>query len=131
MEKREQLKPLAAEFFKINPDVPQIFVTTDNHIWYVELHAIRHQKRTNAEYYKYTPSSLVEEKEELTPKQKAQQEADSLGIEYKSNISVKKLEEMIEAKKLEDLKLEAIDLEVDYEDDISYDELLSLVNSKK
>lgn len=65
---REQLKPLAKQFFKLNSDVKQIFITEDKHCWYTEMHAIRHCK-PDKEYFKFTPKDFEEKPQpEVKPK---------------------------------------------------------------
>ena len=67
---REQLKSIAAQFFRINSDVKYIFVTEDKHCWYEELHAKKHCAGAK-EYYKFTPEDFKEKVEEKAAPKKA------------------------------------------------------------
>jgi hypothetical protein len=129
MSLRDSLLPLAEQFFKINSDVKQIFITEDKHCWYTEIEAKRFCKEKK-EYLKFTSVDFDDKSEgdkDLTPKQKLQKEAKDLEIDFDENITVKKLKGLIEVRKLENLKLQAIDLEIDFDENISFEDLTELI----
>lgn len=71
---REELKPIAKQFFTINSDVKQIFVTEDKHCFYTEIEAKRFCKEVK-KYEQFTPSDFVEKPKAETKKPKAKKEA--------------------------------------------------------
>jgi hypothetical protein len=97
---KEELLPLAKTYFDSSSDLVEIFGTEDSHFWYREIQAKKFCKGEKV-YFRFTPADFEVKEEKLTPKQKLQNEAKELGVEFDSKTSVADLKMMIEIKKEE------------------------------
>jgi hypothetical protein len=98
MEKQDLLS-IAKIYFTPESGLKEIFGTSDKQFFYGEFQAKKHASRVNGQYFRFAQEDF--EAKELTPKQKLQNEAKELGVEFDSKTSVADLKMMIEIKKEE------------------------------
>jgi hypothetical protein len=98
---KQDLLPLAKTYFDSSPELKEIFGTEDKHFFYKEIQAQKYCKRER-EYFHYVPSDFEIKEEKLTKKQKLQNEAKELGVDFDEKTKVADLEVLIELKKEED-----------------------------
>ena len=64
---RDELKPLAKQYFVSNSGLDKIYGTEDRHFFYEEIHAQRHCK-ADILYHCFTPEDFAKKKKVAEPK---------------------------------------------------------------